>query len=297
MTIYASPTDPSPPAVDSRAETQALADAAAAAGHAPSVHHVQPWRWRLSDARLDLFVDHDRFPHLAEPNPRLTLLSCGTALHHAFVSLAADGWHAVVSRLPATEHPDHLAQIRLDHRVPVEPAALLHLRTTAARHTVVPPALSAPVDAEKLTSLTAAVESEGARLQLLRPDEVLDLVVAADHAARTEVRKTAGGNLLAQSQDRTALFAVLYGTGDRRLDWLRAGEALSAAWLTATEIGLSLLPLPATIEMPGTRDLMRRRLPGAGHPYLLVRFGTLSPTATGLAARRTPATDQRIERV
>jgi hypothetical protein len=72
---------------------------------------------------------------------------------------------------------------------------------------------------------------------------------------------------------RAATFAVLYGPGDGRLDWLRAGEALSAAWLVATAMQVSLLPFSAPIERPAARESLRRIFGDLGHPYLVVRLG------------------------
>jgi hypothetical protein len=77
--------------------------------------------------------------------------------------------------------------------------------------------------------------------------------------------------------DRTAVFAMLYGYGDQRLDWLHAGEGLSAAWLTATELGVTVLPLSAPIEVAGTRETLRRLIADLGHPYLVLRLGTANP--------------------
>jgi hypothetical protein len=101
-------------------------------------------------------------------------------------SLAADGRYTVLARLPDAANPDHLAQLRIDHRIPVEPAALRHLQTIGLRHTDRRPTSGVPVDADTLRSITAAVESAGARLHVLRPDRVLDLATAPDHAQRTE---------------------------------------------------------------------------------------------------------------
>ncbi|MEU7905692.1 Acg family FMN-binding oxidoreductase [Actinoplanes sp. NPDC049118] len=331
-------TDTPTQAVDIRAEAQALSNAAVTAGHAPSIHNTQPWRWRLMDNQLDLYLDHSRGLEVTDPDSRLAILSCGAALHHAQVSLAADGWHALLARLPDTENPDHLAQLRLDHRIPVEPAAIRHLQTIGLRHTDRRPTRGAPVDADTLRSITAAVESAGTGLHLLRPDEVYDLATAADHAQRTEADETAwqaelgywtGGNrllgsgipdaaiphdtprttvpgrdfghhgdlLVSDAHDRTADFAILYGAEDTTLDWLRAGEALSAAWLTATELGVAVVPLSATIEVSATRALIRHLLADLDHPYLVLRFGTHDP-ADG-PAPHTPRlpTNQIIEQV
>lgn len=41
------------------------------------------------------------------------MLSCGAALHHCTVALAAAGWHAKVQRLPDPQSPEHLATIEV----------------------------------------------------------------------------------------------------------------------------------------------------------------------------------------
>jgi hypothetical protein len=243
--------------------------------------------------------------------------------------------------MPDPAHPDHLAQLRLDHRIPVTPAARRHLQTLWIRHTDRRPAVSTPIEADKLQSIVAAAESAGAGLHLLRPDQVYDLASAADQAQRAETEDVAWQAELAywtggtrplgsgipdaaipdqatqttvpgrdfghhgdlpvseaqeDAHEKAAAFAILYGPEDGEADWLRAGEALSAAWLTATELGLSVVPLSATIEVAVTREHMRRLLSGLGHPHLVLRFSTGDPAGT--AAPHTPRlpADQVIER-
>jgi hypothetical protein len=92
----------------------------------------------------------------------------------------------------------------------------------------------------------------------------------------------ASGRLLAGSgHDTAATFAVLFGAGDDPVDWLRAGEALSAVWLAATEHGLSLLPLSSPVEVPHIRHELRRLLGDIGNPYLVVRLGALRSAEAG----------------
>jgi len=330
-------TDASMRAADTRAEARALSAAATTAGHAPSIHNTQPWRWRLSSNELDLYLDHSRALDVTDPDSRLAILSCGAALHHALVSLAAAGWHAILARMPDPAHPDHLAQLRLDHRIPVTPAAMRHLQTVGLRHTDRRPTASTPIDTDKLRAVVAAVESTGAGLHLLQPAQVYDLASAADQAQRAEAEDLAwqaeltywtGGTRplgsgipdttipaqptqttvpsrdfghhgdlpVSDAHENAAVFAILYGQQDGEADWLRAGEALSAAWLTATELGLSVLPLSATIEVMVTRERMRSLLAGLGRPHLVLRFTTGDPAGT--AAPHTPRlpADQVIER-
>jgi nitroreductase len=314
-------TDASTEHVRTRAEAQALFDAATAAGHAPSIHNTQPWRWRLVGNELNLYLDHSRSLEVTDPDSRLAILSCGSALHHALVSLAADGWHAVLARMPSSDHPDHLAHLRLDHRVAVEPTAIRHRQTLGLRHTDRRPTTTAPVDADKLRSIAAAVESAGNGLHVLRPDQVYDLAAATDRAQRTEAAEAAwqaelgywtGGTRplgsgipdaaigdraprttvpgrdfghdgvlpISEAHENAATFGILYASGDGPLDWLRAGEALSAAWLTATELGVAVLPLSATIEVAVAREHLRRLLVSVGHPQLVLRLSTADPAGT-----------------
>jgi nitroreductase len=314
----------------------ALYAAATAAGYAPSIHNTQPWRWRLAGDVLDLYADRSRVLGVTDPDSRLATLSCGTALHHARIALAAQGWHAVVERLPDPADPDHLARVRIDGPGSIEPYTIRLAQSIRQRHTDRRPATGAPVAAQALGDITAAVETEATSLHILRPDQVLDLAAATSHAQGAEAAETlwqdelahwAGGDgasgvgvpdaVIPQAapqttvpgrdfgrlgdlpsiagHDESAIFGVLYGPGDERHDWLRAGEALSAAWLTATAQGVSLLPFSAPIEVGGAREVVRRLVAGLGHPYMAVRLGTATPDGE---AARTPrlAADQIIER-
>ncbi len=279
-----------------KVQTQVLDDAATTAGYAPSILNTQPWHWRLHGGDLDLSVDRRRTLDVADPEGRLAILSCGAALHHVRVSLAAAGWHAAVARFPDSEKPGLVATIRAGGRIPVEPAATRDLRAVKMRHTDRRPLPDVHIDADKLRTIVTAVRAHGSSLQLLRPQQVFALATAADDAAsmetadstwQAELRYWTGGTrpldtglpatvipaaiapttvtdpdfgyhgdrLIAEAHDRTAVFAILYGSDDCRLDWLRAGEALSAAWLTAIELEVSVLPLSATIEVPSPAKL------------------------------------------
>lgn len=324
--------------VDARAVTAALTDAVAAAGRAPSIHNTQPWRWRITGDRLELHLEASRLLDVTDPDARLATLSCGAALHHARVSLAAQGWRATVTRIPDPAHPEQLALLQADGPAPapVEPLTVRRAQTIGLRHTDRRPLLGPPIGAIELDAIITAVEAEGAALHVLQPDQVIDLAAAADHAQRTEAHETGwqaelaywtGGSRptgagipdsaiparaprttvpgrdfghdgdlpISEGHDRSAVFAILYGRGDQPQDWLHAGEALSAAWLVATEIGVSLLPLSATIEMVSTRQAMRVLLSSVGYPYLVLRLGTTDPDATERAHAPRLPTDQIIE--
>ena len=101
-----------------------LASAARQSLHAPSVFNTQPWRWRVTPAALELRVDAIRHLTATDPDRRLLTLSCGAALHHARVALAAAGWRAVVDRLPDPGDPDLLARVGLGDAAGPGPEAL-----------------------------------------------------------------------------------------------------------------------------------------------------------------------------
>ena len=69
------------------------------------------------------------------------------------------------------------------------------------------------------------------------PMEVIpDAVTPSVVPGRDFVRE---GHLhVGEGSDRAAVYLMLFGDGDEPADWLRAGEALSSAWITATEHGL-----------------------------------------------------------
>ena len=308
--------------MSTHAQTAALAGAARIAGFAPSIHNTQPWRWRVDGSSLELRAERERQLAVTDPVGRLLTISCGTALHHARLALAAEGWAAVVQRLPEDAEPDLLARLTLTGRVDVTPEAMRLLQTIRIRHTDRRPVSETPVAPAALSALRRAGEAEGARIHVLGPDDVVELASAAAHAQDVEAvdpswteelsywaggvraeglgvpgdaipsRAPAttvpgrdfghGGALpVGEGHDRSAVYAILYGDEDSPTGWLRGGEALSAVWLAAMELDLTVLPLSAAVEVPGTRRTLRRMLADLGEPYLVLRIGVGDPEHAG----------------
>ena len=61
------------------------------ATRAPSVHNTQPWRWRVGRNSLHLYAERELHLPSTDPDGRDLILSCGIALHHCVVALAALG--------------------------------------------------------------------------------------------------------------------------------------------------------------------------------------------------------------
>jgi nitroreductase len=172
--------------MSSQAENAALVQAARTAGFAPSIHNTQPWRWRVDGSTLELRAERSRQLTITDPAGRMLTISCGTALHHVRVALAAEGWAADVRRLPEPNDGDLLALLALRGSVEVEPDAVRLVQTMRIRHTDRRPVADTPVDPAALATLRHAGDNEGARVHVLRPDDVVELASAAAHAQDVE---------------------------------------------------------------------------------------------------------------
>ncbi|WP_306305349.1 Acg family FMN-binding oxidoreductase [Rhodococcoides yunnanense] len=82
---------------------------------APSVHNSQPWTWRYTDGRLDLFSDRSRILAAADPDGRALVISCGAALAHLQTAAQAWRWSTDVEVFPSPAAPQHLARVHFVH--------------------------------------------------------------------------------------------------------------------------------------------------------------------------------------
>jgi nitroreductase len=154
---------------------------------APSVFNTQPWRWRVTADALELRVDPARRLEATDPQGRLLMLSCGAALHHVRVALAAAGRTATVVRLPDDADADLVARITLGTPGEPDPRAVRLADAIQRRRTdrrafgerVVPEGL--------LTELRRTVEAEGAYLHVVRRDQMPMLATSTARAAADEL--------------------------------------------------------------------------------------------------------------
>jgi nitroreductase len=302
---------------------QALFQAAEAARYAPSVHNTQPWRWVVSADRLELFAAAERHLQTQDADGHMLQLSCGNALHYARVALAAEGWQHEVDRpadsplaviRPTRQEPArpeaarHFQTLHVRHTdrrtvsdKPVGPdvvQALIHAveQEGSRLHlldrdevielaVLVEHAQKAQATDERLQAETATwvggerADNTGVPSSVLPTEQPRTTVAERDFG-------TSGTLQAGEGHDTAATYAVLYGSGDEPVDWLRAGEALSALWLTATERGAAVLPNSSPVEVPFTRHELRRLIGHLGFPYLVLRLGTFGSEHAG--SGRTP---------
>ncbi|MEU4419248.1 nitroreductase [Actinoplanes sp. NPDC024001] len=307
-----------------------LTNAAVFAARAPSLHNTQPWHWHVHHNTLELSLDTRRVLPATDPDARLAILSCGAALHHAVIRLAADGQAVTVQRQPDTADPTLLARVRVTGTMLADQDAVALAEQVPHRRTDRRTATAAPVDLDLVRRIREAVKSHGCGLIPLSPRQLVTLaeaVEAAHHVEaldpqwQVEVAGWVGGNrpdgtgipttalpedpylltaparalrragaaLIADSQQRAAVFTVLHGPDDLPQTWLRAGEALSAGWLTATSTQIAVLPLSIVAEVATTRDRIRAALNFTSHPFLVLRLAAAGSSIAPSATPRLPA--------
>jgi hypothetical protein len=92
-----------------------------------------------------------------------------------------------------------------------------------------------------------------------------------------------------KAEDDETVLLVLSTASDDRMSRLRAGEATSAALLTATAFGLSSCPLSEPLELPDVRGTVTEHVTGGSFPQMVLRIGWAPANADPLTA--TPRRD------
>lgn len=303
-------------------DAQAVGAALTLATRAPSIDNTQPWRWRVDRTRLHLYANPGLQLPITDPDGRDLILSCGAALNHCVVALAAMGWRSDVHRLPDPADPDHLAAIAVYPHSP-EPADVTLAAAITQRRTDRRIYSARPVASGDIAAMAALAAQMGVVLRHVDAVGKLHEIVkraarahATNHDYLTELTRWSGrygsragvparnvpehdcaapipgrifaGPGLAQPPgaspaDDNAVIVVLGTESDDRLAWLRAGEAASAVLLTATAMGLATCPITEPLEIPKTRDAVRFDVLAADeHPQMLLRLGWAPDTADPL---------------
>jgi nitroreductase len=162
-------------------EAGVVKDAVQMACRAPSLHNSQPWQWVFNRGQLRLYLDSSRVMQ-TDHHAREALISCGAALDHLRVAMAAAGWRSHVDRFPHPDSPDHLASIEFNPIHFVSDQDRKRADAIAVRHTDRLP-FSAPTGWDSFESVVAnSVERRAVHLDVVPDDLHPRLVEAADIA-------------------------------------------------------------------------------------------------------------------
>ncbi|MGJ6123973.1 NAD(P)H nitroreductase [Mycolicibacterium sp. Y3] len=257
---------------------QLLSDAVEMACRAPSLHNSQPWRWVAEGtSTLNLYAEPGRALTTLDPLGREIYLSCGAALDHLVVALAAAGWVADVQRFPDPAAPLHLAEI---HFRPVagdiSVQACERAEAILARHTDLRP-FEAPADWPRLevTLRQKVIPYHVMFDTVLPPDrprlaetwQLAEELNPADHRCQPE------SCWWASELDHSETVVLSTSHEDSRHDLLRCGEALSAVLLECTMAGQATCTLSHMTELAQPRELLRALIDQRGTPQVLIRVG------------------------
>jgi nitroreductase len=290
---------------------------------APSVHNTQPWLWRVGEESLHLYAEPSLHLRHTDPDIRDLIISCGAALNHCTLALAAVGWQSRIHRLPNPADPDHLASIEVHRWIPGEGdialAAAIPRRRTDRR------IYSAwPVPAGDIALMGARAARAGVTMRRVEPVAEVNAALArtarehgndaencaelaawsgrhpatagvparntpnSESAAYASGRPFAGPTWAqpwdASVDDDHGVLLALGTAGDDALAHLRAGEATSLVLLTATAVGLATCPVTEPLEITATRDVIHTEVFGLeAFPQMMIRVGWAPVNADPLA--------------
>ncbi|HEX4847252.1 MAG TPA: hypothetical protein VFV30_03850, partial [Novosphingobium sp.] len=206
-----------------------LRNLVAAASASPSVHNVQPARWRIDGAGLVLLEDRTRRLAVGDPSGHDAAISLGAAAEGLVLAAGREGLVATVERLPDSgEAMPAIARFSFSPGTPSDPLAA-HLESRASwRGAFAPPE---PADREAAAALTAEDRTVAAS-----PEDIAWLAAQCDEASYGFMRN---GGFRAELRGWMRL-------SRGHPDWARDGlnaEAMRLSGVEALGAGLVLGPL------------------------------------------------------
>ncbi len=251
---------------------QQVDDLLRTAGRAPSLHNSQPWQFRVSERAIELLADPARTLPVADPDGREQRLACGAALFNLRLALHGYGIRPTVTILPDRARPELLAVVR--HGGAKEPTP----EQTRLLHAV-------PLWRTNRRPFTAEAVAPPAQHALRRAalDEGAWLHIVDDHDQRTALHTLLSRAHRQQTADpdfeEEPLIAVLTSHLSGTTAEIQVGQALQRVLLTATAGGLATSFLSQVVEVPHTREELRRLIGGTRPPQAVLRFGHGWPVA------------------
>lgn len=244
------------------------------AGRAPSLHNIQPWQFHVTQRAIELHADPRRSPVTSDAGGRELRIACGAALFNLQLALQCHGIRPIVTILPDPARPGLLAVIRHGGTKDPTPEQRDLLRAIPLRRTDRHPFSDAPVDTPSLHALRRAALDEGAWLHVVTDTgqrSALRGIAArahreqdADPALRTELGK---------DFETEPVIAVLSSHLSGPTAEIQVGRALERVLLTATAAGLAVSFLSDVVEVPESREELRRLIGGTRPPQAVLRIG------------------------
>ena len=241
---------------------------------APSPDDGRPWRIRVTPRAIELHAVADRTPPIAESDARAQRMACGAALFTLRLALHGHRIRPIVTLLPDRDRPDLLAVVHHGGTKEPTPSQTRLLRAVSTFRTDHRPFGAGAVSPPGSHALRRAAIDEGAWLHLVHDEPgraaVRALVRRADRLPR------AGGADL----EEEPLIAVLTSHLSGRTAEVQVGQALARVLLTASATGLATSLLRQVVDVPRTREELRRLVGGTRPPQAVLRVGHGRPVST-----------------
>ncbi|WP_018503216.1 Acg family FMN-binding oxidoreductase [Parafrankia discariae] len=268
----------------------------AQAALAPSIHNTQPWRWRFDAEGLHLFADPGRLLHVADPEGRQLLVSCGAALTFARLAARSRGLLPVVAlgplddgAPPSADVP--LATIAVADRRPAAPAEAELAAAMADRHTDRRPFLAGErgrLGADDLAALRRAAEAESAWVRFVESaDARVETSVLLSRADWQEAHDPAYAEELRhwsrtspQARDGIPREAVVGGAATRQSEFVLRDFDVVGGLEPGPDPAGSAVERPTVVAIGTDSDRPTDRLLAGGATGRVL----LTATARGLAA-------------
>jgi nitroreductase len=125
---------------------------------AANPHNTQPWRFRVTPSRIDLFADTTRRIGTIDPYLREMYIGLGCSVENLLLAAAANGYGSALTLLPDPSNENHAARIDLSAGAPSESDLY---RAIPQRHTNRHPyRIDRPISSEVLDALKSLAEAE-----------------------------------------------------------------------------------------------------------------------------------------
>jgi Nitroreductase family len=264
------------------------------ADRAPSRHDSRPWRFHVTSRVIELYSVPERALPVADPAGREQRMACGAALFNLRLALHGHQIRPTVTFFPDRSRPGLLAVIRHGGTKEPTPEQKRLLLAIPAQRFDRRPLDAAAVPRNEQHGLRRAALDEGAWLHVVhdRPERALlrTLVLRAERlqtanpAFRAELAtwsaRTAGlpdclpaGAGGQEPLEEEPLMALLTSHLAGTVAEVQVGQALQRVLLTATAAGLATSLLRQVVEVPQTREELRRLFAVARPPQAVLRIG------------------------
>jgi nitroreductase len=247
------------------------------AGRAPSPHEGRPWRFRVTSRVIELYAAPERAPAVSDPDGREQRMACGSALFNLRLALHGHRIRPIVTLLPDRDRPDLLAVIRNGGTKEPTPEQTQLLLAVPAQRTDQNAFSTASVSPPEQHGLRRAALGEGAWLHIVHDRaeraSLWTLVLRAERLQRTDAGFRAELDAPGAVAVEEPLMALLTSHLSGTMAEVQVGQALQRVLLTATAAGLATSLLRQVVDVPRTREELRRLVGGTRPPQAVLGIG------------------------